>query len=372
MEFKSTKYWRWAVCLGLFLGSFQMAQAFPSLVRHGYSSCSTCHYSPSGGGILTPYGKFVAQELLGTFNDSQSPMAWLVKPAETSGFVANVFSRSVQAHFDTPSVQRSAFRKMQLDLEGGWADLNGWQALATVGPRLDSAIEGESEPSTIDVRRFWVGRVTAEYAFRVGKFFPEYGLNQPNHNVPTRKGLFFNHNEEPMTAQGSIFSDSFDFTLGLIKGEDKTQLEGRQGYSTTVAYKFQTLRVGASRLATKGSGKSSEANGIFGQFGYMGTGYTLVEVDEKKVSNQLGKTIKSQVAYVESGWEVYKGLVPYLGLEYTKNFQTDLIITSPQIGSQITLYTHTELVLQAGYSKISIRGEKQSAKNALAMFNIYF
>jgi hypothetical protein len=42
-----------------FLGS----KAFPyaNMIRYGYTTCTACHNAPEGGGILTPYGKGIAQ-----------------------------------------------------------------------------------------------------------------------------------------------------------------------------------------------------------------------------------------------------------------------------------------------------------------------
>jgi hypothetical protein len=41
------------------------ALASPTMIRLGYSDCATCHVSPQGGGLLTPYGRGidVAQSL---------------------------------------------------------------------------------------------------------------------------------------------------------------------------------------------------------------------------------------------------------------------------------------------------------------------
>jgi hypothetical protein len=48
------------VLLLLFLGEFltlgQQAQAYVTYNRLGYVSCSACHFVPTGGGLLTPYG----------------------------------------------------------------------------------------------------------------------------------------------------------------------------------------------------------------------------------------------------------------------------------------------------------------------------
>ncbi len=33
------------------------ADAYPNMIRLGYTSCATCHVSPQGGGVLTRYGR---------------------------------------------------------------------------------------------------------------------------------------------------------------------------------------------------------------------------------------------------------------------------------------------------------------------------
>lgn len=50
------------VLLGLFapLG----AEAYPWMIRHGYSNCASCHADPSGGGLLTAYGRAQSELLL--------------------------------------------------------------------------------------------------------------------------------------------------------------------------------------------------------------------------------------------------------------------------------------------------------------------
>src|ERR1051325_704805 len=44
--------------LGILLLSRE-AHAYPWMVRHGYSGCAPCHLDPSGGGVLTAYGRTV-------------------------------------------------------------------------------------------------------------------------------------------------------------------------------------------------------------------------------------------------------------------------------------------------------------------------
>jgi hypothetical protein len=50
----------------LLLVSATAAQAFPYMIRDGYTGCSSCHVDPSGSGLLTAYGRAQAQIVLPT------------------------------------------------------------------------------------------------------------------------------------------------------------------------------------------------------------------------------------------------------------------------------------------------------------------
>jgi len=40
------------------------ASAYPTMIRNGYTQCATCHADPSGGTLLTPYGRAQSELLL--------------------------------------------------------------------------------------------------------------------------------------------------------------------------------------------------------------------------------------------------------------------------------------------------------------------
>ncbi len=42
------------------------AQAYPWMIKHGYANCATCHSDPSGGELLTGYGRVLSEEFLST------------------------------------------------------------------------------------------------------------------------------------------------------------------------------------------------------------------------------------------------------------------------------------------------------------------
>src|SRR5262249_45092482 len=40
------------------------ASAYPTMIRHGYTQCASCHTDPSGGTLLTEYGRAQSELLL--------------------------------------------------------------------------------------------------------------------------------------------------------------------------------------------------------------------------------------------------------------------------------------------------------------------
>src|SRR5271170_7738780 len=44
------------------------AHGFPEMARIGYQNCIACHVSPTGGGVLTPYGRGMTSDILSTWH----------------------------------------------------------------------------------------------------------------------------------------------------------------------------------------------------------------------------------------------------------------------------------------------------------------
>ena len=44
----------------------RQAEAYPWMIRHGYTNCAQCHVDPSGGGVLTEYGRGQGEILVRT------------------------------------------------------------------------------------------------------------------------------------------------------------------------------------------------------------------------------------------------------------------------------------------------------------------
>ncbi|MBN20588.1 MAG: hypothetical protein CL678_04800 [Bdellovibrionaceae bacterium] len=89
-----------------FLFLSQNSFAHPMMIRHGYTTCVTCHRSPLGGSLLTDYGKGIAASL------SISPSEY--DPEEKSSFEKTLTLNGRIQH----GLQ---FRGVVLDKNGEWS-----------------------------------------------------------------------------------------------------------------------------------------------------------------------------------------------------------------------------------------------------------
>ena len=101
------------------------SHAFAWMVSHGYGNCAQCHTDPSGGGLLTEYGRAQGEILLRT-TWTERPEGW--EPGEASELLFGLLdlpdslalggsSRSSTLMVDTPESEPiTRFIQMQTDL----------------------------------------------------------------------------------------------------------------------------------------------------------------------------------------------------------------------------------------------------------------
>src|SRR5579872_4047623 len=58
------RFGSWKLICALLWALPQVAQAYPSYIGHGYTSCFTCHYNPYGNGPLNDYGRALSASTL--------------------------------------------------------------------------------------------------------------------------------------------------------------------------------------------------------------------------------------------------------------------------------------------------------------------
>jgi hypothetical protein len=179
--------------LGLLLSGDALAYGF--MVRHHYTTCSSCHVDPSGGSLVSPYGRAQGELLLrsryGVPADEPGPegeflfgLVKLPEPFLASGDVRLAFTSG--RDFSAPRVF-----PMQADLTAG---IQSGQLVvsASVGVGSAAAASATLFGDTVRAisRHHWVGYAPDEdrqWLVRFGRMNLPFGLRLPEHPAWVRQ-----------------------------------------------------------------------------------------------------------------------------------------------------------------------------------------
>ncbi len=363
---------RYLILFFLFTAT-HVALSFPENVRHGYFSCTACHVSPSGGGVLTPYGRSLSAELMSTWGTTK-----------TSGFMfsdqedetrlqwlrSQILLRGVQTRRDTPLVEKAQFIPMQADLEIG-ADTEKFAIISTFGFRAKDASKDLKE--FFSRRHYVLYRFSEQIVGRVGKFMHSFGLNGPDHITATRRGLGWDQGSEAYNLEVNYIGESFNHTLTLISNSPEIGTTRRdQGISVNSSY----LWLNKSRLGVSlYQGRQSDFDRtVFGP-------YATISLTEKLyLSTEIflqDKTVKSDsqrqqgyATFSRLGYEAYKGVSPFVQFDRSFLDESDQSSKSDSYGMGIQWlpYSHFDFMLLAAKEKSY---GQDGSDFAWLMFNIY-
>jgi hypothetical protein len=306
------------------------AWAEPMLLAKQYTRCTACHYSPTGGGLLTPYGRLMShRELSTTGGTAAAPAAGAEDdPHGEQAFLYGALTDALgPVHLGLeirPSYLRIGFPGghqdmnllMQLDLIGA-VQRNGWTAYATAGrePGGSAVRDGRtlSDGAFISYEH-WIGYQSEKgLGIRAGRFIPAYGVRFADHNTYSRIFLDLDRNDQ---VYGVEVSDTIGRSLvqAMVspgKAEAILHDSGHVGFSTAGRWQFDlTPRAtivgsGFYRHSTDLDPKSGSAGGAFG-FAPKPRVSIWTEVDAKMQVNTAGGT--QWVVVNETSVEVYRGI----------------------------------------------------------------
>jgi hypothetical protein len=303
------------------------AFGLPEAVRYGQFSCVTCHVSPGGGGMMTPYGREFSAEKLSTwsYENEQEALHGLVPSMGT--FLVGGDARWVKTKTKTGETTFEKFWRMQTDLEAGlhvgpvW--LSGMWGTKPAGPQDDPKDHGRL------VHRGYSARVDLlddRVLLRGGLFMPKFGLMSADHTLFVRSVPGLTPDGEQTQAELIIQDDDFEVSLATLmvnKMYDR-EFKTKSGYNAGVsAFVAGRNRLSVSALSTKRvSGTTDLIMNAYGTSGVLSLSrevYAMFELD--RVDNIIkSPTTKSGtsalVNYFSLNAEVVKGLIPYLRYEF--------------------------------------------------------
>jgi hypothetical protein len=306
----------------LFIWAFffaTQAHAFPEMVRHGYSNCTACHASPSGGGILNAYGRSTSQAVLSAFGQERESLPLYGAVPLPEAFQIQAFIRGIQTYQDTPQARSGDSQFMQADLEAS-VTLEQFTVVASGGldPNLLSG-KPSNDRKVFSREHYVIYRpaLTAleNTSIRLGKFMMDYGIHEPDHTTSTRQGLGWGPYSESYNLELGYQGERISGALtGVFGRPERRLLKSEQGVALTCAYHLtDKYKIGLSFFQGYSSGSSRQVAGPYGILGFTERFYLLSEWDWqfRHGANQASSGSSGFVSFNRLGYELIQGLHVY-------------------------------------------------------------
>jgi hypothetical protein len=323
--------------LGLLLGFANTTWAFPEMIRMGYVNCTACHVSPTGGGLLTDYGRSTSAEVLSTWARPKEELfghGMIAAPPEWLKVGGDI--RSIQTYMDTPTSTSTSFFPMQIDLELGvfFGKFSYVQSAGIQGGPEGAPYKGQG----ISHRFYALYNWTEEIYTRVGKYFMPYGINLPDHTSFVRKSLGFNENQETYNVDVGMIGENWNTILSLNFGrKDMTPSDLDSGASVQVARNIgDSHKVLGSVAYLKNQNMHRYLAGPAVLWGFTPKWTFIGEYDYQEKTNEGPSPVvlKGAVTYSRLQYEWAKGVSTYLlhQLNYTDFSQLPTRVNSEGLG----------------------------------------
>lgn len=281
----------------LFLSPTRDIQAFPENVRLGYPSCSTCHVSPTGGGILTDYGRSMSEEMSTWSYEGEGRLLHGINLPNFINIGGDV--RWLNVTSKSKDFDYSKIFFMQTETEIAVKPIKGLTVVATAGKYNEGdKYEYRRNYLLLDLDEHW--------HFRAGRFFPDFGILQPDHTRFIHSG----QGGEQYVAEVGYLNTFGSLSLSRLFGSSRSVL-----LTDSEGYKLDNDK--GEGYAVKVSGNLFRTNNLgfsywnytevkYGPFAILSYGpfYLLYQYDfrRRNLSDDY------DVSFQEVGWEFYRGI----------------------------------------------------------------
>ena len=339
--------------------------AFPELVRHGYTSCTSCHVSPNGGGQLTRYGRSLSRELLSTwgYQGEEDVLHGLIPTGEK--FIAGGDVRFLQVYRDTERTRTARFFPMQVAFE------------ATAYPHPNVGVNGvvayerakESEGKggkAISPQHYLIYTPSSNLVLRFGKFQRPFGINSPEHSLASKSRMGIGPGMEKYHIELTQIEDKYEVTVaGTLGSIDRTEADER-GLTVRPQVIFGNFKLGVSYAFLKSTDTVKHQFGPFFIWGISNSWTALAEMDwEWKEDSSL--FMRTNQNYVKVLHEVYQGINPYILYEMDWNKEGEVV---HRPGAGIQLFPRPHFEFNALFQK-TLGPSTQNVDQALLVLHYY-
>ena len=366
------------VGLGVAFGAWR-AHAEPVFLSRQYTRCTTCHYSPTGGGLLTPYGRSLSREELSSMGGSlpasqtgpghEQDFLWGVLGDRLGPVSLGLDVRPAHLSVGFPGGDFTRNLLMTADLLAAY-QVKGWTVYGEIGrqPRSDG--------TRIDSYEYWVGHQTDRgLGFRVGRFLPAYGVRLADHTALTRAPLGLDAYDQVLGFELSHASERHLLQLSLSPGRGDAVFHDDGTRAFTATGRFQVDLGPRSVLVVSGlfrdAARLQARNGAGGvAFGYAPTSRLSVWSEADVQVRQGASGAPAYALLNETGFEVFRGV----WLKVSPQLRTELGDTSAgvlRLAFELNLLPRTHWNVDVSFYRDRDRSSDAVARTLLAQLHLY-
>lgn len=365
--------------LGLLVTLTPKAHAYVENVVRGYPNCMACHVNPTGGGLLTDYGRSLSSELMSTIKTKnfQDPFFGVVKNSPHLKWGGNI--RTIQTRFENDQVKRGSSFLMQNSVEAA-AYVKNFVFVATAGTREGPTARNPKKGDFISERHYALYQADNTVRVKVGKFRQNYGLNDPNHTRFTKRDLGFgSYSETYQLELFKIFENGeavVSTSLGRLDLPKDSSERNIMGQYTT--YLDGKSRLSANALLGESDNQRRSLVGVNGVLPFMDKKNVFrfqLDYLRRESLTSGPRTTKTKGLYgnLLLGRNLFDGLFTYFVYEHK---QTDLeesrnsMTTSPGLGFQFFPIAHFEIQFEHQYRTLLSQSDNPEHRS-FVVFHVY-
>lgn len=338
--------------------------AYPEMIRHGYTSCTACHVSPAGGGLVTTYGRVLSKELLSRWSYEgeeqifhgaldESIAEW-VNGSKERGFNVGGSFRYIQTRVETDAFSAGQRFAMQRDLEvaAKWDDFSLVTSYGAIyNPRAEDEIELR--------RMYLMWNATDNIILRAGRFIPNYGIMFSDHYLSIKSNLQLAQFSERDTLEAHFIYEKWSGSLSYSKApSSKRQLQQEESVVGTLNYNItNTMRVGVNYWFGDLLGRKRDTTGLNALLGFNKKLYSLIEVDFQTSSPDVGIETEGIHYFYRLGYEAINGLHFLAQLDAGQNNLDDSATKFHAFGGGINFYPRPHFELQFMWTRPKFSGQ---------------
>lgn len=344
--------------------------SFPELIRHGYSNCTSCHISPSGGGVLTTYGRSLSKEILSTWSlRGEEKFAYMFKSKKWLALGGDVRFLDIKKDSHTaPATDR--FIPMERDFEAA-VILRKFTAVGTFG------YQDPVQPETaqwFSRRHFLMYRPNDEISIRAGRFFPAFGIYIPEHATVIRQGLGWNEGQETYNLEFAWLNDKYNFyATGILGRPDLPALYREAGGAGSASFQASdTIKIGASYYYGGSDLWTHHSMGPFGIFGFTPNFFLLSQFDAiRSFASTYDSPQWGALDYQRLDYEIFQGFHLYLTQEFSQSDFTNNLTRTDVYGLGLQFFPRPHLEFQTFWQKKFIPGTSTPTDVLAFYFHFY-